>query len=102
MLPQILLHAHFVAERCPILRECRVSFVRLSGRGHLDCVRVLLLHRAAVSTGVRVSFQIVVFFFFFFTGSLPRNGIAGSYGSTKALKLNLPQGEDHASRLPGT
>ena len=75
MLPQILLHAHFVAERCPILRECRVSFVRLSGRGHLDCVRVLLLHRAAVSTGVRVSFQIMVVFFFFFPDPCPGMGL---------------------------
>ena len=57
---------------------------------------------AAVNTGVRVSFQIMVLLFFvFFPGSLPRNGVAGSSGSTKALKLNLPQGEAHASRLPG-
>ena len=34
---------------------------------------------AAVSTGVRVSFQIRVFFF---SGYMPRSGIAGSYGSS--------------------
>lgn len=35
-------------------------------------------------------------------GWIPRNGIVGSYGSAKTLKLNLPQGEDRASRLPGS
>ena len=77
---------------CPSLRAWAL--------GLLLCLGVA--NSAAVNTGVPVSFQIMVVFFFFSPGSLPRNGIVGSYGSAKTLKLNLPQGEDRASRLPGS
>ena len=45
--------------------------------GHLGCFHVLaVVNSAAVSIGVRVSFQIM-----FVSGYMPRNEIAGSYGS---------------------
>ena len=44
---------------------------------HLSCFHVLpIVNRAAVNTGVRVSFSIMVF-----SGYMPSSGIAGSYGS---------------------
>ena len=51
--------------------------IHSSVSGHLDCFQVLaIVNSAAVNTGVRVSFRIVVF-----SGYMPRSGIAGSYGS---------------------
>ena len=42
-----------------------------------DCFHVLaIVNRAAMNTGVHVSFQIM-----FFSGYMPRSGIAGSYGN---------------------
>ena len=51
-------------------------FVRSSVVEYLGCFHVLV-NRAAVSTGVHVSFQIM-----FFSGYMPRSGIAGSQGSS--------------------
>jgi len=46
--------------------------------GHLDCFHILtIIISAAVNTGVHVSFQIRVF-----SRYIPRNVIAGSYGSS--------------------
>ena len=55
------------------------SFFILSyADGHLGCFHVLaIVSSAAVNIGVHVSFQIMVFF-----SSMPRNRIAGSYGSS--------------------
>ena len=51
-------------------------FVHSSVNGHLGCFHVLaILNIASVNIGVHVSFKIVVF-----SGHMPRNGIAGSYG----------------------
>ena len=46
--------------------------------GHLGCFHVLaIVNSAAMNIGVHVSFQIMVF-----SGYMPGNGIAGSYGSS--------------------
>ena len=45
--------------------------------GHLGCFHILaIINSTAMNSGVRVSFQIIVF-----SGYMLRNGIAGSYGS---------------------
>ena len=55
-----------------------IFFIRSSVDGHLGCFHVLaIVNSAAVNTGVRVSFWIMVF-----SGYMPRSGIAGSYGSS--------------------
>ena len=46
--------------------------------GHLGCFHVLaIVNSTAINIGVHVSFPIIVF-----SGYMPRNGIAGSYGSS--------------------
>ena len=57
------------------------SFIRhLFTDGHLGCFRILAIgNNAAMDTRVSISFQISVFELF---GWIPRNGIAGSYGSS--------------------
>ena len=53
-----------------------VFFIHSSVHGHLGCFHVLaIVNTAAMSTGVLVPFQIMVF-----CGCIPRSGIAGSYG----------------------
>ena len=55
-----------------------VFFIHSSVHGHLGCFHVLaIVNTAAMSTGVLVPFQIMVF-----CGCIPRSGIAGSYGSS--------------------
>ena len=55
-----------------------IFFIRSSVDGHLDCFHVLaIVNTAAVNIGMNASFQIMVF-----SGYMPRNGIAGSYGSS--------------------
>ena len=45
--------------------------------GHSGCFHVLtIVNSAAVNTGMRVSFWIMIF-----SGYMPRSGVAGSYGS---------------------
>ena len=45
--------------------------------GHLGCFHVMaIVNSAAMNTGVHVSFSVMVF-----SGYMPSNGIAGSYGS---------------------
>ena len=52
-------------------------FIYSSVDGHLGCFRVLaIVNSAAVNIGIHVSFSILVS-----SGHMPRNGIAGSYGS---------------------
>ena len=49
-----------------------------SDNGHLGCFRDLAFaNNAAMNIGVHISFRIMVF-----SGYMPRNGIAGSYGSS--------------------
>ena len=55
-----------------------VFFVHPSVSGHLGYFHVLvIINSAAVNSGVRVSFGIMIL-----SGYMPRNGIAGSYGSS--------------------
>ena len=55
-----------------------VFFIHSFIHRHLGCFHVLgVVNSAAVTTGVHVSFQIIVF-----SRYVPRNGIAGSYGSS--------------------
>ena len=55
-----------------------IIFNHSSADGHLGCFHVLaIVNSTAINTGVRVSFLIIVF-----SGYMPRNGIAGSYGSS--------------------
>ena len=57
-------------------------FIHSSVDGHLDCFHVLVIvNSAAVNIGIPVSFQITGF-----SGCMPRNGIAESYG--RLAKIN--------------
>ena len=52
-----------------------IVFLHSSVSGHLGGFQVLaIVSRAAVNTGVHISFQMTVF-----SGYMPRSGIAGSY-----------------------
>ena len=54
-----------------------IFFIHSSVDGHLSCFHVLaVVNSAAMNVGVHVSFQIM-----FVSGYMPRNAIAGSYGS---------------------
>ena len=54
-----------------------IFFIRSSVDGHLGCFHVFaVVNSAAMNIGVHVSFQTMVF-----SGYMPSNGIAGSYGS---------------------
>ena len=53
-------------------------FIHSSVDGHLGCFHVLaVVHSAAMNIEVHTSFWIM-----FFSGCMPRNGVAGSYGSS--------------------
>ena len=53
-------------------------FIHSAVDGHLGFFYVLaIVNSAAINTGVHVSFQIIAF-----SGYVPRNGIAGSHGSS--------------------
>ena len=55
-----------------------IFFIHSSVNGHLVCFHILAVaNNAAMNIGVHVSFRISVFVFF---RSIPRSGIAGSYG----------------------
>ena len=57
-----------------------IFFIHSSADGHLGCFHVLaIVNNTAVYIGVHVSFWVRVFLFFWY---IPRNGIAGSYGSS--------------------
>ena len=57
---------------------CHIFFIHSSVDGHLGCFHVLaIVNRAAMNTGVHVSFQIMIF-----SGYMPRSRIAGPYGSS--------------------
>ena len=53
---------------------------QISVDGYLGCFHILaIINSIAINMGVHVSFQICVFIF---SGHVPRNGVAGSYGSS--------------------
>ena len=55
-------------------------FIHSSINGHLGCFRVLtIVNNTAVNMGVQISFRVNVCVSF---GSIPRSGIAKSYGSS--------------------
>ena len=55
-----------------------IFFIHSSVDGHLGCFHVLaIVNSAVMNTGVHVSFQTM-----FFSGYMPRNKVAGSYGSS--------------------
>ena len=55
-----------------------IFFIHSSVNGHLGCFHVLaIVNSAAMNIGMNVSFQTM-----FFSGYIPRNGIAGSNGSS--------------------
>ena len=67
-----------VLEVWPIRYMQQVVFIHSSVSRQLDCFHVLaIVNSAAMNIGVHVSFWIMVF-----SGYMPRNRIAGSYGST--------------------
>ena len=52
-------------------------FIHSSVDGHLGCFHVLaIVNSAAMNNGIHVSFSILVS-----SGSMPRSGVAGSYGA---------------------
>ena len=63
---------------CMYIYICHNFFIHSSVDGHLGCFHVLaIVNSAAMNIGVHVSFQIIVL-----SGYMPRNEIAGSYGSS--------------------
>ena len=57
---------------------CHIFFIYSSVDGHFGCFHALaIVNSSAVNIGVHVSFQIRVF-----SGYMPRNWIAGSYGNS--------------------
>ena len=68
----------FMAEQYSIVYMYHVFFIHSSVDGHLGCFPVLaIVNRAAMNTGVHVSFWIMVF-----SGYMPSSGIAGSHGNS--------------------
>ena len=68
----------FMAEQYFIVFMYHILLIHLSVDGHLGYFHVLVIvSSAAMNIGVHVSFQIMVF-----SRYMPRNGIAGSYGSS--------------------
>ena len=71
-----VLAGRFLITGPPVMPLCHI-FIHSSVDGHLGCFHVLaIVNNAAMNIGVHVSFWITVF-----PGYVPRNGIAGSYGS---------------------
>ena len=67
-----------MAEWYSIVHEDHNFFICSPVHGHLGCFHVLaIVNSAAMNIGVHVSFQTI-----FFSGYMPRNGIARSYGSS--------------------
>uniref|UniRef100_A0A8D2CGE6 Uncharacterized protein n=1 Tax=Sus scrofa TaxID=9823 RepID=A0A8D2CGE6_PIG len=67
-----------MAEQYSTVYMYHIFFIHSSVNGHLGCFHVLaVVNTAAMNIRVHVSFQSMVF-----SGCMPRNGIAGSYGNS--------------------
>ena len=76
LLQMALFHSFFMAEWYSTVFMYHIFFIHSSVDGHWGCFQVLaLVNSAAMNIGVHVSFWITVW-----SGYMPRNGIAGSYG----------------------
>ena len=65
----------FMAEQYSVVFMYHNIFIHSSVNGHLSCLHVLdIVNRAAMNTGVHVSFSIMVF-----SGYMPSSGIVESY-----------------------
>ena len=70
----------------PLYKYTTFSYIHLSVDAHLACVHVLdIVNSAAVTVGVHVSFWVTIL-----SRYVPKNGIAGSYGSTTLSFLREP------------
>ena len=79
LLQMALFHSFLWVSNIPLyIHKYHITFIHSSVDGHLGCFHVLAtVNSAAVNIGMHVSFQIMVV-----SGYMPRNGIAGSYGSS--------------------
>uniref|UniRef100_A0A8D1SYF5 Uncharacterized protein n=1 Tax=Sus scrofa TaxID=9823 RepID=A0A8D1SYF5_PIG len=68
----------FMAKQYSIVYIYHIFFIHSSVSGHLGCFHILLIvNTAAMNIWVHVSFSSKVL-----SGYMPKNGIAGSYGSS--------------------
>ena len=68
----------FMAEGYSTVYMCHIFFIHSSVDGHLGCFQGLaIINRAAVNTGVHVSFVVMVF-----SGCMARSRVVESHGSS--------------------
>ena len=77
MLLQMALFHSFLWLSNILLYVCTTASPLLLNDGHLGCFHIVaIVNSAAMNIGVHISFRIMLF-----SGYMPRNRIAGSYGS---------------------